>query len=427
MMVARSTAPDKGSGPFPRPTADGLCAEAERLHGLGLCLVPLLAIPGQPELNKKPAWKWGRYRGARPSLRTLLRWLRRPHVGGLAVTHGAVSGGLACRDFDTLDAYRRWAAAFPHLAGSLPTVRTARGFRPYFRLGAKRYDKLDDGELIGSSAHYSILPPSVHPTGVSYSWTVPLRHPAELPLLHPEESGFLPPPMPSGPCPEETHTACVPPDIVPPPNVDNSAWRRMADAAVLATLPGGPGERNRRVFDLARHLLAIPGMRGRNPEDFRPVVERWHRMALDRGARTRNFAVTWEDFVAAWAEVKYPAGVNLAGVGQWLREMYPAGSGRVAEDAAADRLDLLCQELQRRAGDRPFFLSARVAARLIGTTRMTAHRLLRRFADGGVIECVTRAEPGVPKPGEKKPASQYRYTGGTVLPFTRTGREGGAS
>ena len=50
---------------------------------------------------------------------------------GIGVVFGAVSGGLASRDFDTLDSYQSWAAEHRELAETLPTVETRRGRHVY--------------------------------------------------------------------------------------------------------------------------------------------------------------------------------------------------------------------------------------------------------------------------------------------------------
>src|SRR5690242_7667141 len=68
--------------------------------------------------SKVAAVPWKKYQRERPSRRTLERWLQRADLGGVAVVLGAVSGGLAVRDYDQEDAYLRWAEAHPDLARS---------------------------------------------------------------------------------------------------------------------------------------------------------------------------------------------------------------------------------------------------------------------------------------------------------------------
>lgn len=65
----------------------------------------------------------------------------------------------------------------------------------------------------------------------------------------------------------------------------------------------------------------------------------------------------------------------------------------------------LCRELQRGAGDRPFYLSCRGAGRLLGVTHVQASRWLYLLVVDGVLEEVEKGDV------KKRRASQYRYLG----------------
>lgn len=65
----------------------------------------------------------------------------------------------------------------------------------------------------------------------------------------------------------------------------------------------------------------------------------------------------------------------------------------------------LCRELQRTAGDRPFYLSCRDAGRLLGATPVQASRWLFLLVADGVLEEVEKGEVRTMK------ASQYRWRG----------------
>ncbi|MBN2025121.1 MAG: bifunctional DNA primase/polymerase [Pirellulales bacterium] len=145
---------------------DGLLAVALGYAGRGWSVIPI-----QPGTKRPACYTWKRWQTDRPDRATLRRWFARGDVG-LAVVLGPVSGGLVARDFDDLDAYRRWAADHADLAATLPTVETARGRHVYFLAGWSRILDLGDGELRG--AGYCLLPPSRHPDGPEYRWSVPL-------------------------------------------------------------------------------------------------------------------------------------------------------------------------------------------------------------------------------------------------------------
>ena len=65
----------------------------------------------------------------------------------------------------------------------------------------------------------------------------------------------------------------------------------------------------------------------------------------------------------------------------------------------------LCRELQRGAGDQPFFLGCRSAAELLGESPRQAAKWLRMLTESDVLELVSQGGP------ISKRASEYRYVG----------------
>ena len=65
----------------------------------------------------------------------------------------------------------------------------------------------------------------------------------------------------------------------------------------------------------------------------------------------------------------------------------------------------LCRELQRAAGDGPFYLSVRTAGRLLDVTPMTANRWLFLLLSDGILRLV---EKGGTKDTVRE-ASRYEY------------------
>jgi hypothetical protein len=332
---------------------------------------------------------WKRYQLRRPSRKVRQDWFKRRDVGGLAVIHGPVSGGLAVRDFDRRSAYQRWAQRHPDLARTLPTAETYRGRHVYFLLAHEVYLELEDGELRGDRGHYTLLPPSAHPEGVYYRWVIPPRLP--LALLTPQDFDLSEPQYPSRR--EGYSTACVNQAILALPNVAGNSW---LESVIRMTLPRGPGERNRRLFDFARHLKACPELADADAESLLLVVERWFGQALPH-VRTKDFATTWKDFALAWQNVRRPAaGVTLAGVGAYVfglvRPPDPWAVVEAQEDANLLRLELMCEELQRRHGERPFPLACRVAGDFLGISHMTANRLLNHLRSVGVLRLASEGD-----------------------------------
>jgi hypothetical protein len=65
----------------------------------------------------------------------------------------------------------------------------------------------------------------------------------------------------------------------------------------------------------------------------------------------------------------------------------------------------LCAELQRLAGDRPFYLGCRDAGRLLGVPFQRAAKWLRRLVHDGVL---VKVSTGTKVSGK---SSEYRYVG----------------
>ncbi len=143
--------------------------------------------------DKKAACPWKQFQTTRPNELTLRQLFSRPDVSGLAVLLGSASGGIVCRDFDRMDAFKRWALSHTELARMLPTVETCRGRHVYFR-GPDGYYEFGDGEYRGDARHYCLLPPSRHPDGPTYTWLVPLPS-GELPIIEPARPDFSKPGM----------------------------------------------------------------------------------------------------------------------------------------------------------------------------------------------------------------------------------------
>ena len=167
-------------------------------------------------------------------------------------------------------------------------------------------------------------------------------------------------------------------------------------------LPKTTGNRNKRLFDLARHVKA--NRPEATKDELRAIAMQWHELALPT-IGTKAFAETWGDFSRAWENVKYPEGALLAKIldnldGDPIPPM-PSGYGETEE-----RLIRVCIRLQQYAGTAPFFLSARKAGDLIGLHFTNASAMLCGLVADGVLELVER--------GKRPKASSYRFKWGAT-------------
>jgi hypothetical protein len=251
----------------------------------------------------------------RATRRTIASWFRGNSSPGIGVIFGEISGGLVSRDFDELAAYEAWAASHPDMAATLPTVETSRGRHVYCRADVTQVKKLRsllgkpegtgaikfaDGELRCGVGCYSVLPPSQHPSGHIYRWIVPLPD-GPLPEVDLLAAGFVPAALIAtesnredrgllktteamkGVCVDCTCAHLHHGSVLSVPlcrTEPTSDLDVQVERAIRESLPTGPGKRNENVFELARTLKAIPALADTPVKSLRPIVERWHSLAL---------------------------------------------------------------------------------------------------------------------------------------------------
>ena len=169
----------------------------------------------------------------------------------------------------------------------------------------------------------------------------------------------------------------------------------------MATLPTGPGQRNRCIFKLARALKGI--VPNATPTQLRNILGRWHDLALPH-IRTKDFGESWADFVIAWERVKRPVGESFAAAAAAAESLVLPGIA-AGYDGHLYRLARLCAALQAQAGDRSFFLGVRETAGYLGIDKGPAWRLLKALQFDGLLKLVTRGS----KSAER--SSEFYYLG----------------
>lgn len=336
-----------------------------------------------PAKGKKPHVRhWRRYQSEAPCTKELEDLFSIPGCTGLAVIAGPVSDDLTVRDWDKADAYQAWAAAQPDLAYNLPTVQTARGYHVLFRSPAvNRISVQIDGELRGRGV--SLLPPSVHPSGMQYRWLVQPNK--VIPTIDDLNGAGLA---------AVTYTSACNEFV----GLDLELLPRTVGEAIARTLPTGPGQRNRRIFHFARALKQL--CPDAPPAELRKVVADWHQQALPF-IRTRDFATTMQDFIVAWQKVK-SAPLSMPLVVEEAKEMATPAVA-LHYPCNVQLLVRVCAVLQRHWGDRPFFLGVGKAAEVMGINRMAAWRALQELQFDQIL---TQESIGTLK---DKRASTWRY------------------
>lgn len=398
--------------------------EALKLHGYGWCVLPMKPQTKQPALKS-----WKRYQTQRPTDSTVRRWFPENASGGLAVVLGDVSGGLICRDFDQLPAYESWAAKYPQLAEFLPQSETGRGRHVFCRADAVTVDQISstgasiipfgDGELRGGG--YVVLPPSIHQSGKAYRWLIPPTDSvptvdlsaAGLAQAWGVESPVLPAISPTLHKSTEENTRVLKSTednishrgrgqaavFVP----DFESIRSEIERAIVATLPTGPGNRNKAVFQLARQLKGIGPLSEAEAKQLKPIVKEWHQRALPF-ITTEAFETTLAEFYRGWSKVKFPAGVLRSLLHEALAEPLPHCC-KLYETYEVKQLVALCRKLGQFWSPGPFHLASRSAAEVISASHTTIAKWLYLLTVDDVLELVEKGSQKTRK------ASRYFYRG----------------
>ncbi|MEZ6070535.1 MAG: bifunctional DNA primase/polymerase [Pirellulales bacterium] len=416
----------------------------------GMALVPVA-----PRTKVPPRGTSRKARQQSPAdVETVLGWLC--NGMGVAVELGEASGGICCRDFDQPESYAAWANSHKHLAATLPTVRTGRGFHVFFRCDQaafvaaterKKVLKMADGELRFTGC-IAVLPPSPHKSGKRYTWTRPL--PDEIPKVNLEtadlavdfssqndsilraenrrRSNDFTQVTPSNT--KQLHrknkasqqanamssagtaiAARKPPCSL----LDDEEIRQLLDDdedgawavvdAIEATVPKCEGQRNRRIFDYARVLLGIGPLEGCSAVELVPLLRLWfERLVANVGERDWDEALC--DFLRAVEVIEHPAGqTGLFAIWRSI-ESYP--TPRVVDRLPCSDcpwmrpLVTLCSQLQFSAGDKSFPLSGDIVGQLFDVTRQRGWQYLKILCSSGVLR---KTRSGT-KRGE---ANEYRF------------------
>lgn len=372
--------------------------------------------------KKYSAVPWKVRQKTRASEDEVRKWFESGKHTGLGVVLGAVSGHLACRDFDKAECYHAWAKDYPALAERLPTVQTGRGYHVYFSGVVNKRQDLPDGigELRGEKC-LCALPPSPHPSGSFYKWIVPLADDPP-PAIDPVFCGLAGATVQTGNDKagwgQSTRSTRSIQSTSSTKSTKSTSiavkYKKEIDNAIQKTLPTAAGQRNRKIFDYARALKAIPEIAAYDALTLRPLVEQWHARALSV-IKTKEFVETWIDFLEAWPKVHTPLDEDSIVIAIEKARANPV-EGFDHENESLRLLVALCRELQRLKGDKCFFMSARKGGKAVDVDKDTAWRWLGLLVAERWITLIEKGRP-------PNWASRFRYTAPMDNASTETDNE----
>ena len=368
-------------------------------HQLGWSIIPI-------GFNKKPprGFKWEKYQKTQPIKAELQQWFGDGKYKSLAVICGTVSGSLAVLDLDSEERCRWWRKEHSDLAETLPTSETKKGLHVFFCCEPIRKKNGDNIDLLCEGA-YAILPPSPNK-----EWRIPLN--GELPLLNPFEWGL------------EQFGIQKPISLKSPNNIQDVTERtdenkgekkrlvfvvvdKKIREAITNTLPTEYGTRHLKIFYFARELYSMPEYTDADPKQFKTAVREWHKRALPN-IRTKEFEETWIDFIKAWPKIKYKIGDEpMARIFETAIQLEPPkiAMEKYPQNNKLKILVSLCRELQRAAGNNPFFLSVRTAGKLLGVSHMQVSRWFFLMEADGILKVVVKGGTAE----SPRNATRFRY------------------
>lgn len=394
-----------------------IIAKLERLLGNDVLFLPW------PLGRKATKRKWKDFTSARMSDPKYLKlFTKNINIG---VAQGAVSNGLCSIDIDLDDEVEGFIALNPKLASSLRS-KGERGCNIWFRVA---YDPPDTkritttagqkwGELRANGSQTIIH--GTHPTGCEYRLIVEAP-PAEIAIkdiqwpahvLNPfskNESNTLV----DKSCTEETD--------------DTDETQDTQDTDVLQETPGGAGYRftgvedavnfalpsekhtnHDRLFLLARAILTLEKQEGHpfSPDERRAIFDLWYDKAEPYLRKDQLKEAYMIEFLNAYKAAKFPFGVaDRTAWNSAIRNPLPSDFLPHFADPEIRLVIAFCVELQRNAGDAPFFLSCRTVQKFLNhKTHTTAASWLRAFVVDGFLDEVEKGNATTGK------ASRYKLT-----------------
>lgn len=177
--------------------------------------------------------------------------------------------------------------------------------------------------------------------------------------------------------------------------------RPEVQRAIALTLPNGPDQRRKKLFQLVRIIRSIPELQNVDPMSLESVVREWHRKA--KGViNHKEFETSFADFCDGWRRVKYPAKSGpVAEVFDRARSQVPPSVAAQFPSPCAELLCAFCRELQRAAGNGSFRLDERTAAMLLGISQPAVNFWFRELRRRGILDRMAKPTRGR--------ASRFRY------------------
>lgn len=174
------------------------------------------------------------------------------------------------------------------------------------------------------------------------------------------------------------------------------------------------------LFAFARALLAFEATTGikLRPPDTNSAFTLWWSMAKSLLPADADFEIWRYVFVDARAKARCPLGANVLAeaIHRADTEPLPPQEAERCTSPTIRRLLAVCYYLQILAGDNPFFISVRDAAKITGIKKDTAAAILNGLVQDGFLRLVEKGKSGGVR------ATRFRYNFVSPMPANQPSR-----
>ena len=131
-----------------------------------------------PLRDKKPIIKWNSLQKQRAEAEDIYDWFLKYHNFNVGILTGS---RLAVLDIDDPDHFKQWQTQNKAIFPETTKVRTGRGFHYWYAIDKNVRSVTNEAFEIKGTGSYIVAPPSMHPSGKSYEFIIPLDNIKPLP------------------------------------------------------------------------------------------------------------------------------------------------------------------------------------------------------------------------------------------------------
>lgn len=163
-------------------------------------------------------------------------------------------------------------------------------------------------------------------------------------------------------------------------------WDNLPNRAI----PTEYGQRNNVIFEFARYIIGVH--KNFAPHVFKPLVTEWFSRYC-HNIETKDFEVTWIEFLYAYDKVVHPYGETLQDIASQAIELPDFYISHDLGELGNKTLKI-CLNLALHHGNNQFFLSGRSLSTIIGIGHQQCNKLLSILVKSGYLKLIEKGHTG---------------------------------